>query len=745
MARQRGLKFASKMQKQKPESVELVLGATGTQFFKGFYNISDSLEYVQDLKGIKAIQTYNRMRKNDGQVKLALLALTHPIINSNWTIEPPGDEEKGDKSTPKEVEAAKIISEMIFGDAFEWQLTLRQILTMMCFGFSVFEKSYKYDGDFLVPRKPLHLLPDTIVEWQTKDGDLDAIRQYINAGETKRDVWIPAKKTLLFTFDREGDDYRGQSVLRAAYKHWSMKDVFYRIQAMSIERWSLGIPKVKQTNADAKAGKEKAIEAAKNMRAHEQGYVFMPEGYDVEMLNAGSAHMVDPMPAINHHDAQILKSIMAQFLELGQTETGARSLGETLMNYSMMGLTFIADHITEVINKGLLREITWFNFGDIRPPVLRFSGLQPENMALLADVIQKVFASGAVEPDEKTEAFIRNKLGFPPKDPETTRKASPQYQPPGSSDSGQEQEVEDPEQDPKEDLPVENKHRHHRRIKAYQDSIYAPNGAEADTYIHFWRPITQEEECIALREIVGKLDDSRERIVRRTRDVRKTAIDEIMISLDVAVKSGDPLKVQKIDYSTETGKSLVDSVEPILYDLMEYGREQVAKELEIQKGTVKNAFGFSKKKASEAIQRYLKAKALQYSEITLDKMVDQARADANTAIRTGLYDAAAIRTALEGFSDNTARKSANYTVNEAFSFGRSEEAENESDEIEYAVYSAILDGGTCGPCYEMDGKEFTLDAPEYDQNTPPLYNCEGGSQCRCIWVYVLKGEKKAQA
>lgn len=83
--------------------------------------------------------------------------------------------------------------------------------------------------------------------------------------------------------------------------------------------------------------------------------------------------------------------------------------------------------------------------------------------------------------------------------------------------------------------------------------------------------------------------------------------------------------------------------------------------------------------------------------------------------------------------ENYARQAVNKAVNE----GRAEEMRAREDDIEYYVWSAILDANVCDPCEELDGSE----AERLDQlPDAPYENCAGGANCRCFVVAVFKGE-----
>jgi hypothetical protein len=745
-------------EKNSEKEMSLMIGASGTQFFKGFYNISDSLEYVQDLKGERALRTYNQMRKSDPQVKLALLALTHPIVNAAWSIQPPGAPEKGDKPTPLELECTKFISESWFDWEFRWETALRQILSFFWAGFSVFEKSYVYDGKYIKLKKLAQRLPNTIVEWQVENEELIAIKQYISGGDTARQVWIPAEKIVLFTFDQEGGDYRGQSALRAAYKPWFYKDTIQRIQAMQIERWALGIPKITQTDAiTSNPNKNKAIEMAENLRAHEKAYAFVPKGFELELLDSGSAKMVDPQSAINSHDAGILKAIMAQFLELGQTETGARSLGETLKDMYLMGLSFSANYVCEVVKQRIFRELAFFNFGaNVRPPTLTFSGIQPVQLELLARAYAAIANSSALEMDDPTEAHIREQLGLPVKDHTTSRKKAQPFAV-DLEDDEDEDDVENLDPKIKEKKPKEKKEVVKDNQKATdkggkKNSNYqptAPVGMEPDMNLWFWRPLRKNEECLSLREMAGRLDDTKERLVKVTRDARAEVLKEIMVQANEAVAAKNPLAVQAIDYSDAVQKKLIKDVTPLLKELIEYGYEQVTKELGRQRTTMATVADMSEEILGKILKVYLKAQTNQFSEKVLDILVDRLRVAAANAVRNGGWDPFEVGADIEQISENTIRRFGGGLINDAFAMGRREAAEEKKDDIAYAEYSAILDNGTCDPCSALDGEQFEIDSAEYLRNSPPLPTCEstasGYNLCRCIWVFVNKEESAPQA
>jgi HK97 family phage portal protein len=77
-------------------------------------------------------------------------------------------------------------------------------------------------------------------------------------------------------------------------------------------------------------------------------------------------------------------------------------------------------------------------------------------------------------------------------------------------------------------------------------------------------------------------------------------------------------------------------------------------------------------------------------------------------------------------------RAASEATNRALADGRDAEIARRSDEIEYLVYSAVLDNATCRPCGESDGLGGQLGSiPDV-----PNPDCDGGANCRCLHIPV---------
>jgi hypothetical protein len=50
-----------------------------------------------------------------------------------------------------------------------------------------------------------------------------------------------------------------------------------------------------------------------------------------------------------------------------------------------------------------------------------------------------------------------------------------------------------------------------------------------------------------------------------------------------------------------------------------------------------------------------------------------------------------------------------------------------------------MDGPTCQNCANLDGEEFIVGSPEYEDALPPYVNCDGRDSCRCVMLYIGAG------
>jgi phage gp29-like protein len=384
------------------------IGAAGTIVFNGF--IVDE-EYNQDLTYIKGLQMYDRMRKSDATVKEALNVVKLPILAANWRVQAASD-------STKDQQIADFIEYNLF-ETMPFDVFLRQVLTMLEFGFSLFEIIYNvitFEGKKYLGLQELSWRKQsTIWQWALDDGSFGA-KQFVPGGVDGGFKQIPGDKLVLFTNEREGNNYSGISILRSAYQHWYMKDAMYKISGIAAERNSIGVPLI-TTPLEAKPADLAIIRSlAQNYRANEGAYMEVPTGYSFEMVGgAKGVKMFDMIPFINHHDAKILSTVLAQFLTLGAADTGGSyGLSKDQSSLFIQSIQWVAKYIAEVINEQLIPKLVDLNFNGVESyPALAFERIGDDNLELYSTLLPALVTSGLLTPTPEDEEHMRKMIDFP--------------------------------------------------------------------------------------------------------------------------------------------------------------------------------------------------------------------------------------------------------------------------------------------------------------------------------------------
>ncbi|RKZ03671.1 hypothetical protein DRQ25_17610, partial [Candidatus Fermentibacteria bacterium] len=297
------------------------IGSSGTEIFSGFIDE----DYNKDLQFPQSTEVFDKMRKGDGSVMAILNATKLPLLNGIYSVVPASD-------SAQDKEIAEFV-EFVFFENLVWQEFLTQMLICFDYGFMVFEKVYTKMGDKIVYKKLAPRLPKSVYKWLTDepfvraDGEPGIEQQVFSDLAKDSLVTIPASKLFRVSINQEGDNYEGVSLLRAAYKHWKIKDLLYKIQGIGAERTAVGVPVARRTAEGTIQPKdlEKVQTTLENLRANEKQYLIEPFGWEFRFEKAEGKFEYEE--AILHHDRQIAKSVLAQFLDLGVNK-GALSQGK---------------------------------------------------------------------------------------------------------------------------------------------------------------------------------------------------------------------------------------------------------------------------------------------------------------------------------------------------------------------------------------------------------------------------------
>lgn len=674
--------FRTKKRKStKPdESQGLEIGDSGTKILSGFI----SEEYNSKLQAEAGIRIYDEMRRSDGTVYQAVRACTQPIRAAHWYVEPASD-------NAKDEEIAAFVEDNLFEHMhITWNDTIRHALLSLPLGVMVFEKVFsvkEIDGvtriviDKLAPR-----LPQSIRRWAINDNE-PGIEQIRSDGQT---VSIPMDKLVVIVNDREGENWWGNSILRPAYKHWFMKNTIYKIDAIAHERQGLGIPYAKPADGSQPSSKEtaKAEKILQNLRANSKAYIIEMNGWEFGFKDMMARSTRDPMPSIDHHNREILKSVLAQFLELGSTNTGSRALSEDHSAMFLKSLESVAQGICDSFNKHLVKELVDLNFeGVTEYPALCFNGITQVDTKLLADTYQVLVGARGIRPGTKDEQYFRTLLELPERDPEDDPT----------------KDVQDTEVDPDNPDQRAQKKKENSELAFAEGATFKP-----------WRALTFAEGKVNFDALNSKMDELEAEFTGKTQELLHAARDKFMVAMTKAAHAGDTqgIKNAVIKVTDELAKIIKNATTAAFV----YGKNNAAKEIGAQ--------------APANPAATLKQIDIQANAIA-DMHISEVESSAKVAYVDALNKGASITAALAA-ADAAAMEAIDTLTADAASIlmggyinnGRNTVFEDNPDNIYAIQRSELLDNKTCNFCLSIDERVFEKDDP-FAKVGPVHSNCRG--------------------
>lgn len=426
------------------------LGAPGIASWAGWL---DTWEETAELRFPLAFRVFDKMR-TDAQVDAVLRARDLPIRSLDYRLDPAGVDARvmrfvnGELGLDLDPQSAARRRRRRQGVV--WADVKRHALLAGPFGVMPLEQVYNVDApgpgqdDLGLPRMVAHVrklaprMPRTLTGIDVApDGGLESIRQFVprSPSDTRvaGEVTIPADRLVMFVNDMEGGDWTGRSILRSSYGHWLIKQVLMKLGPMMVERNGMGVPVV---TFEDDAQRAEAVRIAKGFRAGEEAGAALPTGMSISLVGVDGT-LRDELPLLRYHDESIGRSALAMFLNLGH-DNGARSLGDTFVDYFLLSEQATADHIADVVTEYVIRDLVELNYGPDEPyPVLR-AGELAADQAPTAEALKSLADSGLLDADEDVKAEVRRRFRLPKVDPDAAPPApapAPEAQPAAPADA----------------------------------------------------------------------------------------------------------------------------------------------------------------------------------------------------------------------------------------------------------------------------------------------------------------------
>jgi hypothetical protein len=387
-------------------------------------------EYNKDLYGIKGLKIYDKMRKSDGTVRGTMRLAKTPVLAGQWSMAP------ASQSAKDKMIANFVWKNLTRWTTSSWPQTLTESLLMLDFGYYMFEKVFvpgaqitndpdargKIVWQKLAPRHPMDVKewffdyeggPLSVDLWAPpvfvpglQGGVFQGFSQWVN---------IPINKLLVFSFDKEAGNIEGISLLRSAYKHWYYKDNLYKIDAIQKERHGIGVPVIQLPVGYSPQDLSLADALGRNLRTNDRAHVVLPPNWTLAFAEL-KGQPVNCIQSIEHHDTQIEKQILGQFLNPHE------KTDEQDQTLFLKATRFTADIVTDVFNSYAIPQLVDMNWANVDYPRLVAKRIgEQEDWRTTSFTLRNYVGAGIIVPDQPLEDHLRDEMGLPPADMATAR------------------------------------------------------------------------------------------------------------------------------------------------------------------------------------------------------------------------------------------------------------------------------------------------------------------------------------
>lgn len=670
------------------------LGGSGTTIYNGI--ISD-IDYNSKLTGSNRFNIYDRMRKSDPVIRASLSLIELLLTEAEWRWD------------CEDEELAEFANEALFDRPTQsWREILHNTLLMLPYGFSVLEKVFEVaDGQVYWRKLPLRH-PSTIHKWKTEDGQ-DGIVQMLyggNVGKGGTQPSIPIEKLLVFTHQKEGDNWEGVSLLRGAYKPFFFKENFEKISAIGFERQAVGVPVFRMPPNPKETDKDMAEEIGKNLRANEKAHVLLPDGWDLEILNMKGDTTKTATEDIWRMNWEILTNVLASFLALGTKSSGSWALSKDLSSLFDLSVQALGNQIAEIFTEHGMKQLIDLNFDSVEEyPKLRVEGVGRTDLEEFTKSIQSLSQARMLTPEDNLEEHLRSKMRLPdlPEEMKGQREEMRKNLP--IKDQSQGQKDEQKEGDKEEE-----------REEAVTGAEVIPDGG-------FWRGMTGAEKKIDWEKLRDTFDELEYKYSSRLLRALNTEQERILQIVKEAIESGQPGSLAMLK------PQIVDRLASIL-------SEALGESFEVGKRVAADEIKTDAPSTPTKVQQLNGVKARAVAEEINQAMVDDARLAALEHIEKGSNVGMAIRDVENSVSNAMKNKTgvaSNISVVGGVNRGRDYAFQQNQEKIYALQRSELLDSRTCNYCLSMDGRVVEVDDPIAQQNQFHPY-------CRGIWVSILEEE-----
>jgi hypothetical protein len=371
-------------------------------------------ENVPELRGQRSSIAYDRMM-TDAQVAAIWASILLPLMRYRWVLRRNGADanvlERFAENMGLPIEGSTAETNTPSSTRVNFHEHLRAALRSLRLGYMPFEQvGYITDDNWFMYRKLGERPPSSVDSINVAaDGGLLSITQ----SGAQQGIELPVNRLVMYSWEREGANWQGRSILRPMYRNWLIKDRLLRVDALKHERNGMGIPV-----SWAPPGATNEVMLALNeitaaLKVGEESGVAMPPGSDIKLMGVNGT-LPDTIASVQYHDSQMAKAGVAQFLELGTSASGNRALGETFAGMFGVAMDYVAMYFADVFNQHVIRDwVRWNKGADAAYPIL--VPLRDGDPEMPVADLRSLIEVGAITPYPELEQALIERAKLPMK------------------------------------------------------------------------------------------------------------------------------------------------------------------------------------------------------------------------------------------------------------------------------------------------------------------------------------------
>ena len=374
-----------------------------------YYKYKNYYENPDTLVDKKGLTVYRDMRVEDEQVRAILQFKKYARLSTGWDIQPASENET-------DIEIADFVRSNLQGIKGTIEQKLFEIMSALDYGFSVSEilwkviETGKWKG--YIGLKGIKTRQPFGFDFDTDDYDNLKSDGLVQEGVHGSNVRHPPEKFIIYSYQKEFDNYYGLSDLRSVFRAWFAKKIIFRAWLIFLDRF--GMPTAVGTYPDG--AKDESVDQFRTILKNLQikTSITKPAGWDIDFLESSRQGGNPFLEAIEKCDIMIARGILCpDLLGFSVKPQGSYALGEKHFEAFIWILEKLGQDLeVDVMGEQLIQKLIDYNFQVEAYPRFKFKTLTGPNYENRAKIIEMALMHGLVN---GSEIWVRDYLGLPPK------------------------------------------------------------------------------------------------------------------------------------------------------------------------------------------------------------------------------------------------------------------------------------------------------------------------------------------